>query len=351
MPDAKLGTFRRIARNALALMGLVATVVLSVPVILIQMPFWLVALATRTVSALLSGVTSEWFEIIEPDDQLGWRLRPHMRVRVRDSVGQPFQVSTDAEGWRAPGTIDDAEVVAIGDSFAFGHAIDDKGFFPALIDEYAVKAVGAPGYSMVHMLLLTRSMQERLRDKHVVWLVYEGNDLDDSLKPEMDGYRVPFVRRNGGGEWVVEERHVDDRRWRIPSPLHAHEALVEISLPTFHSRRVHEASAYLVEEGRDCCRAVNARFSVALVPDISDLSTWRIKQALATRPDSDLYEPEAPERMLSGVCRELGVDFLSLRDHLGAADYWPADVHWNRSGHARVARALAAHHSSGSKNS
>lgn len=347
MPNAELGTFRSFVRNALAFVGLVASAILSVPVILIQMPFWLVAWATRTVSVLLARHTSEWFEIIEPDDQLGWRLRPNMRVRVRDSVGQPFLVSTDAEGWRAPGTIDDAELVVIGDSFAFGHAMDDKGFFPALIDQYAVKAVGAPGYSMVHMLLLTRRMQQRLRDKHVVWLVYEGNDLDDSLKPEMDGYRVPFVRRNEK-EWLVEDRHVDDRRWRIPSPLLAHEALVEISLPTFHSKRAHEVSAYLVAEGRDCCRAVNARFSVALVPDISDLSEWRIKQALATRPDSHLYEPERPERMLSGVCRELGVDYLSLREHLSAADYWPADVHWNRTGHARVARALAAHHASGS---
>jgi len=346
--EAPYGKWRNVARAGLAVIGSFAATLLSIPGLLLMTPFWLVSLATRALTVLLERPAAEWFEIIEEDDQLGWRIRPNMQVRVRDSVGQSFSVSTDAEGWRGPVSIDEAEIVVIGDSFAFGHAIDDKWFFPALTDELAVKAVGAPGYSMVHMLLLTQILGDRLRDKHVVWLVYEGNDLDDSLKPDMDGYRVPFVRKNGAGEWVLENRHLNNEKWRIPSPLLAHEALIELSLPTFLSKRVREASSYLVTEGRDCCRSVNARFSIALVPDISELSRQRIARALATHPDAQHYDPAVPDRIMAEVCQELGVGYLSLRSHLVSEDYWPNDVHWNRRGHVRVARALAAHHVSDS---
>jgi hypothetical protein len=332
------------ARAFLAWLGGTVAMALSLPVAVLMTPFWLVSAATRKVASLLEGSPVEWFEIVEPDAELGWRLRPNLEVRVRDSVGEPFGVTTDVEGWRGRPGIDDADLVVIGDSFAFGHAADDRAFFPSRMPGLKVKALGAPGYSMVHMLLLTRRLAARLRDKHVVWLVYEGNDLDDSLKPEMDGYRVPFVRRNGAGEWTIDDSHLSTDRWRIPSPLLAHEALVEISLPTFLADRVRDASRFLVDQGRVACREAGARFSVALVPDLSELSVRRIEGALATRPDARAYDAAAPDKLMRDVCASLDVEYLSLREHLEPADYRPDDVHWNRRGNASVARALAAHH-------
>jgi hypothetical protein len=199
---------------------------------------------------------------------------------------------------------------------------------------------------MVHMLLLTRDLGERLRGRHVIWFVYEGNDLDDSMKPEMGGYRVPFVRKNGDGEWSLEGSHVTDQRWRIPSPLHAHEALVELSIPTFHAARAREVTRFLLEEGRKACAAVGARFSVTLVPDMSELSRDRIADALSTRPDADQYDPERPERTMAELCQEVGVEYMSLRASMTPEDYREDDVHWNRRGHVKVARALAEHHAS-----
>jgi hypothetical protein len=334
------------ARAVLAWLGGAVATVLSLPVVVLMTPFWLIAAATRKAASLLEGSTVEWFEIIEPDGELGWRLRPDLSVRVRDSVGEPFSVTTDPEGWRGSTGIDDADIVVIGDSFAFGHAVDDSAFFPTRVPGSVVKALGAPGYSMVHMLLLTRRLADRLQDKHVVWFAYEGNDLDDSLKPEMDGYRVPFVRRNGEGMWAIEDTHMSTDRWRIPSPLLAHEALVEISMPTLLADRVREASRFLVDQGREICRGAGARFSVALVPDLSEVSTRRIAGTLATHPDAGRYDAAAPDRLMQDVCAELGVPYLSLRRHLTAHDYRADDVHWNRRGNARVARALAAHHAS-----
>ena len=257
---ASTGVPRQHARTVLAWLGGAVATLLSLPAVVLMTPFWLISVTTRKMASLFEGSTVEWFEIVEEDGELGWRLRPNLKVRVRDSVGRPFRVTTDSEGWRGSEGIDDADIVVIGDSFAFGHAVDDSAFFPTQVPGSVVKALGAPGYSMVHMLLLTRRLADRLRDKHVVWFVYEGNDLDDSLKPEMDGYRVPFVRRNDAGGWAIEDRHLSTDRWRIPSPLLAHEALVEISMPTFLADRVREASRFLIEQGRDTCLQAGARY-------------------------------------------------------------------------------------------
>ena len=95
---------------------------------------------------------------------------------------------------RGHGSLDDSAVVVIGDSFAFGYGVDAGKSFADLNPGLAIKAVGAPGYSMVQSVLLMEQFAERLAGKLVVWFVCLENDLQDNLAPAMRRYRSPFVR-------------------------------------------------------------------------------------------------------------------------------------------------------------
>ena len=96
-----------------------------------------------------------------------------------------FRLVTDRDGWPGAGSLDDAKVVVIGDSFAFGYGVDTNRSFAALTPSLAVKAIAAPGYSMVQGVRLMEQLGERLRGKLVLWFIFLENDLQDNLAPEM----------------------------------------------------------------------------------------------------------------------------------------------------------------------
>jgi hypothetical protein len=69
-----------------------------------------------------------------------------MRARVRGRC--VFEASTDGEGWRGRRTIEESDVVAFGDSFAFGHGVNDRDFFADRMTRLKMKAVGADGEAL-----------------------------------------------------------------------------------------------------------------------------------------------------------------------------------------------------------
>lgn len=330
-------------RIILAFLAASVGLVVSAPVVVMALPFWIVSLLTRGVCRLLEPRAVPLGSLIEYDPDLGWKAKSNVSAYVLDENDDAYLISTDASGWRGRGrtSLGESDVVVIGDSFAFGCAIDDNEFFADVGRDVRVKAVGAPGYSMVQMLLLSRRLAARLRGKLVVWLIYPGNDLDDNLRPEMGGYRTPFLRSlDGTGAWAIEEGHVSSARWPFPSRRHAHEALVEICTPSFLSGRVYSACEHLIEQGKEACSAAGARLVVMTVPELSPLSRRRIAATLAERTDNSGYDADLPDKKLTDICDRLGVPFVALKDHLGPDDYREHDIHWNADGHRRVYSVL-----------
>ena len=328
-------------RAVLAFPAALFGLVLTLPLVLLALPFWVVSLATRGLSGLLQPGGVALGQVIQFDLELGWRAKPNVRAHVLDENRDAYLVTTDDSGWRGRASLDDADVVVIGDSFAFGCAIDDDDFFADLSRDVRVKAIGAPGYSIVQLLLLSRHLAPRLAGKVVVWMVYPGNDLADTLRPEMDGYRTPFLRSaNGRGGWEIVDAHVNSDRWPFPARTHSHESLVEICTPSFLSRRVFAACGHLVELGRDVCRDAGARLVVMTVPEMSPLSRRRMAQALARVSESAAFDPDLPDLEIAAICSRLGVPFVALNDHLSVEDYRENDIHWNRRGHEVVSEVL-----------
>jgi hypothetical protein len=332
-------------RTTLALLGGVLALAVTLVVGVVTLPFWLVSSLTAGLAALLEPASLSQGDIIEYDPDLGWKVKANQRCFVRDLAEDPHRVTTDAHGWRGRDGAAEADVVAFGDSFAFGDGIDDAGFFAHHGGAVTIKAVGAPGYNMVQGLLLMRRLAPELTGKTVVWLVYLGNDLADNLRPEMDGYRTPFLRRaEDTGSWHIHTGHLGPQPWTFPTRLRAHELFMEIATGAHLGRRAFAAAEHLIGEARDVLEGVGARLVVVSVPDLSPLSKRWMEDAVAARPDLADWDSALPDRELAAICRRLAVRFLPLASRLSESDYRDFDVHWNEEGSRKVGAILARVH-------
>ncbi|MGH7504202.1 MAG: hypothetical protein ACRELX_01055, partial [Longimicrobiales bacterium] len=318
--------------------------IVALPVVLLglalALPFWLVARLTAALTGRIEPRALPWQQLIEFQSHVGWAPRARLDVHALDFHGDPFRLSTDESGWRGRNSIAESDVIVFGDSFAFGHSVDDHDFFADLPGEVRIKSIGAPGYNMVQSLHWMRRYASRLRGKVVVWLIYPANDLQDNLQPQMEGYRTPFVRATGDGGWQMVTRHVRREPWPFPSRRPGYEMFVDICRPTFLSERAFSACGFLVGRARDSCRGAGAELVVATVPELSPFSLALHARVLAAGNTATGYDPGLPDRRIGELCRGLGVRFLPLAERLRTSDYLEHDVHWNRRGHRRVAAML-----------
>ncbi len=340
-----------IGRTVLSLRGVLTAVAaaaglfLAVPVLLVGLPFWGMGFAVRAGSGLWRRMrieASPWQELVRFEPVVGWRPRAGLRAYAEGS--RVFRLTTDREGWRGRATLEDAGIVVFGDSFAFGHGADDGDFFADLRKHPTVKSVGANGYNMVQALLWMERLSDRLGDKLVVWFVYYGNDLYENLRPNLDRYRMPFVRQQEGSDWEIVTSHVREEPWPFPTPRRYYARLAEICCPTFLSERVFAACRYLIRRGQSVCGEAGASLAIMGIPDITQISTEGIHRLEMAAPAGQRPDAALPDRRLREICGQFGLPFVALRDHLGPEHHQEGDCHWNRRGHRRVAALLAELH-------
>ncbi len=330
-----------IARLALAVPSALVGLALALPLLALLAPFAVVNGLVRAVARLLSPATVSWTELVEFDMELGWKTRPSLDTHAVDLAGDAFHLVTDENGWAGQTTIDESQIVLFGDSFALGFGVDAEALFANVPGDPAIKPIGAPAYSMVQPILMMERLAERLGGKLVVLLVYLGNDLDDSLRPSAGKYRAPFARRSAvDGDWQICGEHVSLEPWTASAPDLSYEAFVEICSPSYRSQRVFEACEFLIGRARDICRGAGADLAVMSVPELSPVVLEKIDKVLADRPPPAGYDPGLPDREIERICGQASVAFVPLSRYLTSADYLERDVHWNESGHRKVAAVL-----------
>lgn len=332
---------RTFLATAAAILGLLA----ALPVLALTLPFWLVSGLTRWLSRCLEPEFLAWNEVFAFDREFGWRPRPHLNTHhLADDV---FRVTTDENGWRGRSSVSDSQVVVLGDSFAWGHGIDDRHFFASVRPELGIKAVGSNGYSMVQELLWLERLAPMLRGKLVVWLAYYGNDLLENLMPHMHGYRRPFLREDPEGDgWTIVRSHLSPAPWPFvwrAGAAHAdsHGKLGEACVPGFQAGRVYAACEHLIRRGRDLCRDAGATLVVMGVPDPVQLEPDGGRRLAAEIGRPEAVDVDYPDQRLAEICRDLAVKFVPLKGELTRAHYKATDCHWNERGHARIAAILA----------
>lgn len=332
---------QNIGRAALGGAAGIVGLVLALPALALLLPVWWIDFLVRAFRRLLEPRPVPWEELIEFAPEVGWKPKPHLSAHALDFNQEAYFVTTDDSGWRGGGTVEDADVVVFGDSYAFGCGVDDGAFFADLPDDVQIKAIGSPAYSLVHSLMWMERMAPRLAGKLVVWFVYHGNDLADNVHPAFNRYRSPFVRPVAGGDgWELVSEHVDASPWTINEREGGMEAFIEICTPGEHSKRAFAACDYLIRRGADVCRRAGARLVVLSIPDLSPLARLALERALDRKDASERFDPDTPDRELARICERIGVPFVPLEDHLDAEDYLERDFHWSPKGHRKVARLL-----------
>lgn len=319
---------------------------LTIPVIVFGLPFWIVGGLTRLIHAPMRSLGTQvasWQQLIEYEPVVGWK--PKANLSSYAHADKVFHLTTDAQGWRGQTTLSESDIVVFGDSYAFGYGVSDKSFFAELDPRVKIKAIGANGYNMVQTLLWMRQLSADLRGKLVVWFVYFGNDLYENLQPNMGHYRMPFVRAvNGGGSWQIVTSHVSSAKWSSNIERDYYAKLAEICSPTFLSERVWSACEFLIAEGRKICDEAGARLAIMTIPDITQISEEHMETLAALAPDPAHFDPDLPDRKIREICGNLDVSFVTLKNHLRVEDHKAHDAHWNEQGHKRVADVLRGLH-------
>ena len=327
-------------RNVLAItLGLVGQLLL-LPLALVISPLILVAHGTRSLAKRIEPHHQDWADLIEFDGTFGWR--PVANMEGWHMVDDLYQISTDCQGWRGKQSIDDAEMIVVGDSFAWGYGVNDKDFFGDLVPNIRTKAIGCVGYNMVQELMWLEQLSLQLEGKVVIWMIYLGNDPYDNLNPHMDGYRSPFVCKPAGAdEWSVRDDHVTPDRWFFKGKqgMIYLEKVNELCRPGYYSDRAFEACRFLLTKGSEICRAAGAELIVVSVPERSqyDIEMLRSFDRFA---DANSVDPGLPDAKLGNICADLDIPFKDTMSVMDLSDFKQTDCHWNEAGHQKFASLL-----------
>jgi hypothetical protein len=334
-------------RAILACVASLAGLVLVAPLVLLGGPIWLTALLTRRIAALLEPRSVDISETYVFDSDLGWRPRPNLDLHCLARADDVFHLVTGPDRWAGQGTVEDADVVVLGDSHAFGYGVDAERSFMRIHAEPRIKTIGAPGYNTVQELLALRQQSARLGGKLVVWLVYAGNDLFDNLVPSMGGYRAPFVRQTNDG-WEIVTSHLKPDRWSVSKGRHGNgrhmPVLASLHGPTFLSQRAYDACAWVLGEGAEVCRAAGARMVVVTIPIPAALEPRQFAAVRTAAPDPKLVDAGYPDRQIGLVCTKLGVRFVPLGEVLTRAHFKRYDDHLTEAGHRVLADVIRRVH-------
>jgi hypothetical protein len=319
---------------------------LAAPVLLIALPFWIVAALTRVLSRWLEPEFVPWQQLIEFEPSIGWRPKANLDVHyLADRDPEVFHVVTDSDGWPGRATIAESELLVFGDSYAFGFGIDAEDSFAAPQPDLRTKAIGAPGYNMVQQLLLMQRLAPELAGKVIVWLVYYGNDLYDNLSPEMSGYRTPFLMQpDGAEEWELVVSHLSKERWTPNARREAWTILADLHSRTPLADRAFSACRFLIRLADDVCSGAGAKLVVVGIPTPRTMSPPWLRRIASHARSGQSLEPDLPDRELRVICEGCGVPFVAARGRLTASDYRPVDDHWNRRGHRKMSALLREIH-------
>lgn len=317
------------------------------------LPALLPAVVIRTVSrvAALAGQAvepphSSWPELMRFHPELGWKPQPNQNTYC-ETAHDPelFHVVTDPDGWPGLLTVEESDVIVVGDSLAFGYAVDHAQSFANKAGTLRVKGVGAPGYNLVQEVILMRLLGPSLSGKPVIWIVYYGNDLYDNLSPQMRGYRTPFVRRSPtSGDWEIVTSHVTSAPWLASEGRHRrgrHRSILDsLHRPNPFSSRAYSASRFLLQEAKTICSLHGASLIVFAAPSPLHLRHPNQNTSQAHIKREDYTGVEVPDRAFAEMCEELGIPLIKGSEWLTREHFRRTDDHWNVRGHDRVAELV-----------
>jgi lysophospholipase L1-like esterase len=296
-------------------------------------------------------------------------------------------IAIDEHGLRESRPIDGAQIAALGDSFTFGWGMNEEQTWVRQLERRLGQRVvnlgvhdGSPRQQLELLKYMLEQQGERLPLKQVVWLLYEGNDLEDSYAADAPApQRPPWQRgfapllhglfsslkdnmvveqfRRGrvqlaGAANQLANRHLQVDGVPLDVPLYRSAQLGSaLFLSTFIERGAqpqryvlrHENRPLLdktFEEMAQLAKARGFRVVVAMAPTAARLHGHYFEDfpPLSERPYFIDYVGTLAQKhgmpflnLLDLFAERAAVEFLHQRD----------DDHWNEKGHALATEMIA----------
>jgi hypothetical protein len=270
-------------------------------------------------------------------------------------------------------------LVAIGDSFTFGHGVESEEAWPHVLERELAAPASRPvevinagvNARWVDEYYLELKLRTLALDPDVVIVgFFIGNDIDAEdahihVWRQVDARGRPL--RIDIPDQVVQDGFVVHRepelRWRFPVLRNSHAAQLLFGAwrgisELWSPRQPGEAAMYepvytadteqivarvqdLLVAMAELCRLHGARFLVVMIP-----TRQQVNPELRRGPS--WRDWEKPQRVVAAFFAQSGISFIDLLPVLRAASaeapvYFRFDAHWTARGHGVAARAIAEH--------
>jgi hypothetical protein len=319
------------------------------------------------------------------DPELLWVPEPHHRLRGRFARGdigeflclpphppEEFDLRYDRHGFRNETDLTAAGIAVIGDSFVEAPMVPTPVLMTSVLgvlQKSTVVNLGLSGYGPRQQLVALKRYALPLHPNTIVWVFYEGNDLEDVQAYDAT---VPNAAQFVHTHW--ERSFTRNALWGIIRALERRECTPRPELVQHYGavldadgarRQIYFMDAGLplssqqvealqktqgvLEAAYSLCREQGIRLVVVLAP-----IEYRVYEGLSNFVEaSDAVKswivnnlPERLGRMVAEISRD--IDYLDLtpifkaKAEQGTPIFLPDDMHWAPEGHRIAAEAL--HH-------
>ncbi len=322
------------------------------------------------------------------DDAVGFRLAPNFRAR-HATAEYDIEIRTSSRGYRSPETADKPpgaqRILALGDSFAFGHGVPEEEAYPAALQrvlrergrDVEVVNAGVPGYGTANACALLAADADALQVDAVVLGFYLGNDFrdNDTLRSgrltARSGMLVTLTERDSdlavtlkvailthwrtaqllflglGGAVQTEAEKVRDLCAALAWDPGFGTAMVRRTWDA-DAERAFATSTQWLERIAELCIAARRGLLVVLLPAPHQYhdALWNIVVDKC-RLDAAEFDRDKPSRALVEWGGARGVDVLDLLPEFRARSTGASaarlyiDVHFNAAGHRLAAERIA----------
>lgn len=152
----------------------------------------------------------------EGEPVLPFGMISRQKLIACNEFGKWLVISTDEHGFRNPPgywSTDSLDIMAIGDSFTFGSCVEDDQTITAhLSKSYAtVLNLGASGAGPLFVYAYLKEFGLVLQPKVVLWLFFEGNDMQNLRKEEMTPLLLRYINEPDYRQNLLERQDAIDR--------------------------------------------------------------------------------------------------------------------------------------------
>ncbi|MGO9519603.1 MAG: alginate O-acetyltransferase AlgX-related protein [Candidatus Korobacteraceae bacterium] len=298
---------------------------------------------------------------------MGGDIASSYQIPHSDLTRFQWDVTYDRNGFRNQRDLERADIVVIGDSFVEGLTVTDTELGTsqlAMLQRAVVANLGQSTYGPLQELIVLKRYALPLRPRTVVWMFFEGNDLQDVIAYHKAREHPPdflhafwarsFTRSASLAVKRLLEPQVKppgtQRAGLCPTPegkqLDTYFGYRAKPL-TQEERNALDETAQTLATAYQSCAAQGARLIFVFVPTkfrvMHDLCQFSENSECRNWTRSDM-----PERLMSAlhsISPDIG--YLDLTPYLveaaktGALPYYRDDEHWTPAGHKVAAETIS----------